>query len=180
MKLLKLSATALIIGGASLFSQSALACQDGGSGRCGNVGWTGNRDNAAYYGSYGNSGGYGNVNSGGYSGTHHKYIGLAWTKDGKPFFDNSIMITLSDTPTENDWTIQDKLTLGQCEQSSRRSPCKFATSWINGCIAIAKVGEVMYSHGGASCDEAKQKAMQLCQAYDSNPNACKIYKTRKS
>ncbi|STZ08476.1 Uncharacterised protein [Moraxella caprae] len=178
MKILKLSATALIIAGASLFSQSALACQDSGSGRCGNQGYSGNTYNGGY--GYGNSGGYGNVNSGGYSGTHHKYIGLAWTKDNKPFFDNSIMITLSDTPTENDWTIQDKLTLGQCEQSSRRSPCRMAHSMTNGCIAIAQVGEMMYADGGATCNEAKQKAMQLCQAEDKSPNACKIHTSKQS
>lgn len=37
-------------------STPAMACQDGGSGRCGNVGYTGNRDNSAYYSS-GYSGG---------------------------------------------------------------------------------------------------------------------------
>ncbi|WP_019519717.1 DUF4189 domain-containing protein [Faucicola boevrei] len=174
MKILKLSATALIIAGANmLLSQSALACQDGGSGRCGNVGWTGNRDNSAYYGGYGNSGG-------GYSGGYiDKYLGLAWTKDGKPFFYNAQYRTNYGF-TENHFKQSDADTLYECNKSSRRSPCKFATSWINGCIAIAKVGEVMYSDGGATCNEAKQKAMQLCQAYDSNPNACKIYKTRKS
>ncbi|WP_394261025.1 DUF4189 domain-containing protein [Moraxella boevrei] len=173
MKILKLSATALIIGGASLFSQSALACQDSGSGRCGNVGWTGNRDNAAYYGSYGNSGGgYG----GGYT---DRYLGVAWTKDAQPFFHTARVRSNYGWQPEF-WAEYNNVTVAHCNQSSHRSPCKFATSWINGCIAIAKVGEVMYSDGGATCNEAKQKAMQLCQAYDSNPNACKIYKTRKS
>lgn len=177
MRILKLSATALIIGGASLFSQSAISHT--------NAGDLHNQQSLCSYGynpNCGNSGGYGNMSSSGYSygGVQHKYIGLAWTKDNKPFFDNSIMITLSDTPTENDWTIQDKLTLGQCEHSSRRSPCRMGYSMINGCIAIAKVGEMMYSDGGASCDEAKQKAMQLCQAEDKIPNACKIHTSKKS
>ncbi|OPH37346.1 DUF4189 domain-containing protein [Moraxella equi] len=184
MKILKLSATALIIGGANmLLSQSALACSPNlpNYGNCVRMQQQ-QAEQHAYQMHQQQSGGYGNMSSSGYSygGVQHKYIGLAWTKDNKPFFDNSIMITLSDTPTENDWIIQDKLTLGQCEHSSRRSPCRMAYSMINGCIAIAKVGEMMYADGGASCDEAKQKAMQLCQAEDKSANACKIHTSKKS
>lgn len=176
MRILKLSVTALIIAGASLFSQSALACQDSGSGRCGNVGWTGNRDNSAYYG----GGSYGNANSGGYSGTQHKYIGLAWTKDDKPFFYDTIMVTPYYNLTPYDWEIQDDIFISQCNQNSKRSPCRKAFSMTNGCIAIAQVGEMMYADGGATCNEAKQKAMQLCQAEDKSPNDCKIHTTKKS
>ncbi|WP_066802567.1 DUF4189 domain-containing protein [Moraxella oblonga] len=163
-KLLKISATALIIAGANmLFSQSALACDPAqGTGQCSNIG------------------GYGNVNSGGYSGTQHKYIGLAWTKDDKPFFYNTTMITAYYNPTPYDWEMQDYIFISRCNQSSQRSPCRKAFSMTNGCIAIAQVGEMMYADGGATCKEAKQKAIQWCQIKDSNPNACKIYRTKRS
>lgn len=57
----KLIANAVLVLGGLMLSELALACQDSGSGRCGNVGWTGNRDNSTYYGNYG---GYNNSHSG--------------------------------------------------------------------------------------------------------------------
>ncbi|MDO5051021.1 MAG: hypothetical protein Q4D68_04705, partial [Moraxella equi] len=79
MQLLKLSATALIIGGASLVSQSAISHT--------NAGDLHNQQSLCSYGYNPNCGNNGGSYGGG--GVIDDYLGLAWTKDGKPFFYNA-------------------------------------------------------------------------------------------
>ena len=167
MKLLKLSATALIIAGATvLFSQSALACQDSGSGRCGNVGWTGNRDNSAYYG----GGGYRQ-----YSGLHtHRYVTVAFDRHAKPFIYRNTFRTPDYVFA--DWEEADDIVLQACNSDPNRSPCRIGSAATNKkCVVYAFDGNFMMSNAG-SCSQAKKALKRDCKAHYGNNPACNAVK----
>ncbi len=128
----------------------------------------------------------GSYSGGGSSGVISKYLGLAWTKDGEPFFVKRTIRTNYGFMDAH-WEEYNAVTVNECNQSSRRSPCRFSDSLVNGCMALAKSDTTndsgvpyIYVETGETCKIAKQKAIQLCQAQDSNSSSCKAYKTKKS
>ncbi|WLF84684.1 hypothetical protein [Moraxella sp. ZY210820] len=167
MKLLKLSATALIIAGANvLFSQSALACQDSGSGRCGNQGYSGNTYNGGYYG-YGNYGGYGGSFT-------HKYVAVAFDRHAQPFIYRNTFRTPDYVFA--DWDEAVGIVLQACNSDPNRSPCRYGSSATNkNCVVYAFDGNFMMSNAG-SCSQTKKALKRDCKAHYGNNPACNAVK----
>lgn len=171
---LKLVALSFMLFGAMSLSQSALACtqNDPNYHACMHHNIL-NQPQGSYSG-------------GGSSGVISNYLGLAWTKDGEPFFVKRTIRTNYGFMDAH-WEEYDAITINECNKSSHRRPCRLANSLVNGCIALAKSDKIsdvgvpeLYFYPDAKCKIAKQNVIKSCQAQASNPSSCKIYKTKHS
>ncbi|WP_066802553.1 hypothetical protein [Moraxella oblonga] len=180
-KLLKLSATALILAGANvLFSQSALACNstDFACQQQQQIQWQLQNDpNYCHYGYNPNCGN----NRGGYgysSGYRVKYLGLFRDRNYKPYFVRKSYIS---SDGYLDFEQADGDGLAECNKSSKRAPCETLASvkGSRGCIAYLDTPQVLYSYPAETCREAKQIVNDRCMARYNDLNTCKGIKSKE-
>lgn len=186
----KLVLSALIALGGLLVTPAAIACQDSGSGRCGNVGYSGNRDNSAYYGGYGGYGG------GGYSSystpapTRYitDYLALFFDKQDRPYFYRERHVEYyADDWTQKEWDAAMEKGLAQCNRSPSRAPCEFNTQVANrGCIAYLYTPDMhfietkgRYSTSHENCLVASEAVHQRCMSKYKDANMCRSIRIEK-
>lgn len=112
----------------------------------------------------------------------HRYVGLAYTKDGKPFLFRKTYIASGYDFTDGNFAQAEAELLQQCDLNSSRNPCHpSGLAATNGaCIAVAETDHASYGRMAASCSEAKKEALQGCQTKDPKPDTCKISESKST
>lgn len=183
----KLVLSALIALGGLLVTPAAIACQDSGSGRCGNVGYSGNRDNSAYYGGYG-GGGYSSYSTPAPTRYITDYLALFFDKQDRPYFYRERHVEYyADDWTQKEWDAAMEKGLAQCNRSSSRAPCEFNTQVANrGCIAYLYTPDMhfietkgRYSTSHENCLVASEAVYQRCMSKYKDANMCRGIRIEK-
>ena len=147
-------------------SEMTLACQDSGSGRCGDQGWSGNRNNQEYY--YGNRGGN-------YTAPPPQVVYVDYY---------AVIATNLDTGRwgwstgYTDFEVAKRDAIRNCEgENGEYGPCDWRAFNKNGCIAVA-IGQnknktiTNYPSQSGICGQTEQEALQICKA--NKHKNCKI------